>query len=501
MNTNYLSYYDIVNQRKNFQLAGGRYSSDFNQTDNQSLKYFKLFFHFYNGSASDSDDNNFSGGLISPIFETSASSEAQINWNDENNLRAYTCAWTYLKLNCEDERASRLEQFIRLLSNISSEAPWYFQSIEGLEGAVDRGVNDKEFKIDEERKALTIKCLADAVDDRIGTLLDLYRSIVYSYSTRRYVLPANLRKFDMSIIVFESPISNIHQSTKLDESAIVGLQSFSQPEQYMTSYKYYEFHNCEINYNSSKTATTLNNVEGSVPEYSIEVYFDDMYENRYNEYLGENIGDFVKEDIEWLTNTDIHQTANVFDAVNSGIQQQKSFLLQQKITNDQQTQLYQRLDMFDNQNYKPDIDQRKIESENLFGLEPRVPSNFLNNAIGEVVNLGTNYVESKVKQAILGNLNGFSLEKAATQVQSLLKGDVIGTYRNVEGYINNNNIKNESDRITKSSLFESLENQQKENVVGNEQIEHSSIYGKPKITQQVITRKNIFEKQSIANNI
>ena len=68
-----------------------------------------------------------------------------------------------------------------------------------------------EFKFEEDRQKLTIKCLQDAVDDRIGTMLDLYRSIVYSQSMKRYILPGNLRKFDMSIVVFEAPIKTMHK--------------------------------------------------------------------------------------------------------------------------------------------------------------------------------------------------------------------------------------------------------------------------------------------------
>jgi hypothetical protein len=56
-------------------------------------------------------------------------------------------------MNDEKERAEKLKKFIYLLSDINSQSPWYFQSITGLDAAIERKqFTDKDFKIEEERR-------------------------------------------------------------------------------------------------------------------------------------------------------------------------------------------------------------------------------------------------------------------------------------------------------------------------------------------------------------
>jgi hypothetical protein len=77
-----------------------------------------------------------------------------------------------------------------------------------LDTALERKIiTETDFKL-EDRKSIVIKCLPDAYDNRIGTLLDLYRSICYSYTNKKEIVPANLRKFDMGIYIFNTPMYN-----------------------------------------------------------------------------------------------------------------------------------------------------------------------------------------------------------------------------------------------------------------------------------------------------
>lgn len=461
----YISYDEILGLRDSFRKAGGRAKNDFNVADNPGLKYFKIFFHFYNGSADTNDDVGiYSGGLLSPIFEMSADTSKEtteqntgtpseslsmIDFDNDDNLRKYTTAWTYLKLNNEHERADRLVDFVRLLSNISTYSPWYFQSIEGLDAAIERKyVSDKEFKLEEDRQKISIKCLKDSVDDRIGTLLDLYRSIVYSQSMKRFVLPANLRKFDMSIMVFEAPIHTLHSPdykslakvllARESESAVIGLNvqsaNASESKSAPASYKYYEFHNCEFDYSSAKAAGSLNNADGLSPEYTIDILFDDMYENRYNAFLGANMGDFVIQDLELMSQNTLYN--------NSSSASSKT---------------YKRLDMYE--------------------------KGFFETMVGEAAGLAKNIAVNKVTGAFLGNLYSFSLEKAAQQVTGVVQGDVLGTARAIQTYVNNAAVKdNDNQKFkTKESLYEPVE--------------------QSKVTDRVISTGNMFKKQSMTNNI
>ena len=194
----YISIYDTIQKFKKPD-----WTNLGNEFDTPSVKYFKIFFHFGDLEAySSSNPGLYSSvftdaGLLAPTFllnNTDYKFEPIREGMTDYQYYRFNSAWAYLKNNGEEERAALLQYFIQLLSDVSSNFPWYFQSIEGLDTAVERVISDKEFKIDEDRKKISIKCLPDAFDDRIGTLLDLYRAITWSWSTKRMILPANLRK-------------------------------------------------------------------------------------------------------------------------------------------------------------------------------------------------------------------------------------------------------------------------------------------------------------------
>ena len=72
----------------------------------------------------------------------------------------------------------------------------------------------------------------------------------------------------------------------------------SSTNQYRTSSKYIELHNCEIDYNSSKSGYgDFSLAEPKSPEYEIIIKYDDALENRYNEFMMREIGDFIETDL------------------------------------------------------------------------------------------------------------------------------------------------------------------------------------------------------------
>ena len=108
----------------------------------------------------------------------------------------------FLKQRGDTKRYNMLQDFLYLLSEINSNHPWYFQSIEGLDEAWNRDLTKVE------TKELTIQCL-ETIDLRITLLMDLYRKICFDWQNRREILPDNLRYFDMDIRVFD--IRNIQK--------------------------------------------------------------------------------------------------------------------------------------------------------------------------------------------------------------------------------------------------------------------------------------------------
>lgn len=287
---------DIIGDIQNFKRVD---RAGFNITDSIDTRFFKLLFYFYN------DDNSRVNDASIDFFMGGGSGLLSPTWLDYkgNDYYKFNSAWAFLKNNYEEERASALESFIGLLSNISSKSPWYFQKITGVDEALSR----ENWKVSEDRKKITIECLSDPVDHRIESLLSLYRSIVWSHTRKCEILPSNLRKFDMGLFVFSGLTGKLNHNFKNNIDAIINnndpnytsysefgaLSEYGDLESLSSSYKYIEFHNCEFSLDSIKSGfNEITNETGFKQTFSIDIYFDDCYEYEYNPFLLKAFGDF-----------------------------------------------------------------------------------------------------------------------------------------------------------------------------------------------------------------
>jgi hypothetical protein len=284
-NNTYYSYLDFIRNRKDFKVVN---SEDI--FDNPSALFYKIIFYF-----------NKENGLLGTdkILESEISEfDKDYKLSDSNNYR--NTAYNYLLLNNEVERAFLLKKFIYLLSNINSNTPWYFQEVSGIDSAIERKIfSEGEVKLDEKPRQLSIKCLNDSMDNRIGTLLDLYRSVCYSYDKRKEIVPANLRKFNMGILIFSAPLRGY--SGKSAGQKVYPRIPDKNTQDVISSAKFFEFRNCEFDYNSSKSAfSTLNTSESAFsPEYTITINYDDCYESRFNDVMQAVITDFINVEEGW----------------------------------------------------------------------------------------------------------------------------------------------------------------------------------------------------------
>lgn len=429
--SNPLSYKTIKNLMSQFKKSSGFESSDFNKFETPGHYYFKLMFYFNNPS----QDENLTSNLLGCDWLTSQF--------DANNYKFSNSAYNYLMLNDEKERAEKLQKFIYLLSDINSQSPWYFTSITGLDAALERKVfTDKNFSIEEERKAITIKCKPDAYDTRIGTLLDLYRDICYSYINKKEIIPANLRKFDMGIYIFNAFVYNLHG----DLPNIIGnpTQSYAQikahennndkPSTYRTSSKYIELHNCEIDYNSSKSAySDFSNEDGKSLEYEIIIKFDDAYENRYNEFMMREIGDMVETDLIEVSNSAI-------------------FSYPQEDNAKYQSMLSKRTD--DKKGYWAEVGEQ---------------------AAGVLVE----QAKGALTSVYLGNLYGLSLSNVKDQVKDIMSGNIFNTVNAVIDYAEHINSLIPEKSIGEKKLWEKPEKISNENkLLTTDDLKYNNLYYK-----------------------
>lgn len=158
--------------------------------------YFRIFFHF-----------NTRYGLFGGILED----EHGAKITNGNNAKVYYKMWSghYKSLGME-YRAKSLDFFVRQLNNISNKTPWFFKSITGLDKAQITSLTEP-FK----DNTLEIKCSEESIDMRLTTLFDYYKFACFDYVNLKEILPENLRKFDMSVVVYGVPIRYLDTHAKI----------------------------------------------------------------------------------------------------------------------------------------------------------------------------------------------------------------------------------------------------------------------------------------------
>jgi len=445
---NQASYTSLFKLLKSYRLAGGvndTYSKDFNQLDNPAHLYFRIFFDFNTGLLDATNDLGTTPEIINDDNAGLSTYITQGATTRNKPMRIHNSAINYLVLNNEWERADYLRSFINLLSNISTYSPWYFQTIAGVDEALNRKeFVETNFSIGDDTKGITIECLPDAFDSRIGTLMDLYRAACFSYHLHKEIVPANLRKFNMYLYIFNTGIRGIHSRTAVsqnisEKTEYISDASFDQHilpkkgetyngEQYITSSKLIEFHECEFSYNSAATGyNTINDAEGFEQKYTIGISYKYAMEQRYNEVLQRVIGDFVLNDFDfkqqayWNANDAAdHNTVPVKDdRVTTDREGSYNVTENQRETNSLNSKI------FEDPNKSSLLDPwKRLAKDRLSGIE---------RGVNQIVNAGKSAIESwtdinKLNQSLVnavdkltfGNLYSVNMTDIPNRVTSFL---------------------------------------------------------------------------------
>lgn len=179
------SYADFINERAIWQKG---LSSIF---DEPGWFYFKIFFDF------DTDHGLFGGLLNSKYLTNAVNSAAKYLYSIRNLHR-------YIK---PKDRINSLYKFASILSYINTNAPWYFKSVKGLNKAAVPIIDDFS-----KENAIELELTQDAIDMRLSTLMSLYNYACFDSITDREIIPKNLRKFNMSVVIFQTPLRYLHTS-------------------------------------------------------------------------------------------------------------------------------------------------------------------------------------------------------------------------------------------------------------------------------------------------
>jgi len=327
-------------------------------------------------------------------------------------------------------RADALLGFKNLLTSVNEKSPWFIQSIEGLDKVLSvtppRQVGGGGNYREQRSGVLTFDCM-DSIDLRINAMAELYRKATYDYQNHRELLPANLRKFRMWIIVTEirqidlqknladvlnpfnmpgvssaiDSIRNIAQSSGIlkdnateSKNPKADLESFVKSFERMQPYiMIYQLDLCEFNFDESYAFSTLSNsISSGTP-----------VKNRFKVHVGS-----AKEyKLQYNILSDLIRNESIFSPI---LIQDSWNLLGSKIL------------------------MKNTTLDNNTNLFKNLANNFINNSVASVVQ---QQVSPIVTKALLGNAYGFRLSDAVRSLnsaQDLVSGikemkDPFGDYR------------------------------------------------------------------------
>lgn len=237
--------------------------------------YFKIFFKF---------DTSYGllGGILNDtsgqIYSRSNTAEKYLSMN----------AGLYNQENLSN-RCVALKKFVRSLSWISSKAPWFFNSVKDANLGMTM-----HFENLTQKKTLEIGCLEEAIDMRLNTLFDLYKYACYDSINMKEIIPENLRKFDMDIVVFQAPLRYYQTSVRdLKNRTAYYKNMYDQDMNNRFTFKLFSFINCEFDYESLNTLMPSEFTNGSPfqSKPSFKINYDRVYTHIQNEYAQILFGD------------------------------------------------------------------------------------------------------------------------------------------------------------------------------------------------------------------
>lgn len=261
-------YKDFINERVSFQKGLDSIATQ------PAWLYFKLFFKF---------DSSY--GLLGGIMRSSDGNKFAAN---NTAIQYLTRNWYKLNDNMSARRKS-LVKFVRSLSYISSYAPWFFKSVKDVNNALNMNLNNLTAE-----KSIEIECSEEATDLRLLTLMDFYKYAAYDAINQKEILPENLRKFDLDIVVFQSPIRYLQTSTRDLKGRTTLYKNLNAAN--MTdrmSFKLFSFQGCEIDYSTLNTMLpqTFSNQAPFQSTPTFKIKYDRVYQHNQNEFAKVLFGD------------------------------------------------------------------------------------------------------------------------------------------------------------------------------------------------------------------
>lgn len=278
--------------------------------------FFKIFFETQTA-------NNLFGGIVPVNYKIEGegvNAKTITNYIDPKNC-ALTYLWNiksrYKAVNIES-RIQALGKFGYMFDKMCNETPWIFKGINGLDQISAANITDIT-----KDKEIELVFNPETLDNRIATIFDLYKYACFDNVNCKEIIPTNLRKFNMSIIIFHIPTidmptqysdenmgdwwrtyeniddywNQIQQSLqdRNNHEAKILNQEFtktmnlvnSKKLNKMMSFKMYSFYNCEFipeSLNTINPSAMTNETPFQMDAITIKIKYDRVFEQRMNEW-------------------------------------------------------------------------------------------------------------------------------------------------------------------------------------------------------------------------
>ena len=297
---------------------------------------------------------------------------------------------------------------------INKNSPYYFQSISGLDQLLKSDIKNvhKAASKPQRMGTLTIDCL-ESIDMRMFALSELYRKAIYDYTYQRSMLPENLRKFRMWLVVTE--IRNIQLSYGINDvlnpfsipsvaSAANALDSFNSQTGFLDKIS-------GLNQKSTNTeqAPPENNLIGTdeLGPYAFIYQFDQCefdFDDSYPSY-----GSIDNKGGSAVTNKFKIHVGRVkdykiqFNQLSDILQ--KNDNIKQMVINDTWGSLttgYREYDYVGTQGVGNLVDEEDVDQKDPGAFFKQMASDFITNSVADLKNIGV----SKLESALLGNIYG-----------------------------------------------------------------------------------------------
>ena len=312
------------------------------------------------------------------------------------------------------QRRDMIKAFKAGFLYINKNSPYYFQSISGLDQLLKSDIKNvhKAASKPQRMGTLTIDCL-ESIDMRMFALSELYRKAIYDYTYQRSMLPENLRKFRMWLVVTE--IRNIQLSYGINDvlnpfsipsvaSAANALDSFNSQTGFLDKIS-------GLNQKSTNTeqAPPENNLIGTdeLGPYAFIYQFDQCefdFDDSYPSY-----GTIDNKGGTAVTNKFKIHVGRVkdykiqFNQLSDILQ--KNDNIKQMVINDTWGSLttgYREYDYVGTQGVGNLVDEEDVDQKDPGAFFKQMASDFITNSVADLKNIGV----SKLESALLGNIYG-----------------------------------------------------------------------------------------------